>query len=172
MGNLARSPSFVNRRQEKKQVKTAELLNRLTTTGPGWWDVFEEIARQCDDGKCKSIDVAGRRRSEAIVYLWKILGDLRRTERERMKTLKEIRWAEIVHSILLLKNFTPSHLKDITCSRGSYTQGKEAKEVTEVISQLVADGSLVKQGELYRLTSNCDKRFDLSRKVEKIERKR
>lgn len=86
--------------------------------------------------------------------------------------MKKTRWAKIVRYILMLKSFKFEHLKDITCTRGIHTQGKEVEEVNEVVSQLVADGSLVKQGKSYRLTSDWEKCYDLSRKVEKIEMRR
>lgn len=78
--------------------------------------------------------------------------------------MKKIRWAGIVHNILLLKNFTLEHLKAISCDRG----------VDEVVSELVADSflRLEPEKESCHLTSDIEKRFELLKKVREIERKR
>lgn len=77
--------------------------------------------------------------------------------------MKEIKWAGIVHNILLLKNFTLEHLKAISCDRG----------VDEVVSELAA-GDFLRLGsekKSYHLTSDIEKRFELLEKVREIERR-
>lgn len=86
--------------------------------------------------------------------------------------MEEIRWAGIVHNILLLKNFTLEHLKAISCDRGVRSQ---SEDVDEVIAELVAGDFLLKLGpkrKLYHLTTDFDRRLDLLEKVREIERRR
>lgn len=74
--------SSTQARGDRMVRELTRLLYGLTDADAGWWKIFDEIARQCNDGECKTINVASKRRSAAIVWLWRILSELRDTAQE------------------------------------------------------------------------------------------
>lgn len=53
----------------------AEILLKKITDAD--WNIFEDIAQRCESKWSRTINVASKRRSEAIVAVWKVLKELR-----------------------------------------------------------------------------------------------
>lgn len=68
--------------------------------------------------------------------------------------------AEVWRNVLMLKEFTMSHLLLLICPNN-----RRQSDAKDEVDSLVREGYLSQDGDLYKLTSDMDKRFDLLEKT-------